>query len=121
MSPNVFHMLYQTHAHSWFWILLFSVISFVFIKKEKTKLQKVTRVLLRLVSAIMIVTGIAMLVTLHFPLAYVVKGIVAICMIGVIELILIRASKGIQTGPYWGLFILLLVLVLLLAFKVISF
>jgi peptidoglycan/LPS O-acetylase OafA/YrhL len=121
VSSNVVSMLVRTHADSWFWILIFFLLSYVFLRKEKTTLEKVAKGLFRLVSLVMVVTGIGMLIAFHFPATYVVKGILAILMLGVMEAILGMTKRGKKTGSYWILVIILFVLVLLLAMRVISF
>jgi hypothetical protein len=121
VSPNAVNMLQQIHGDSWFWILLFFVLSVLSIKKEKPMLKKVSGIALRLFSALMIVTGVGMVIAFQFPLTYVIKGILAIGMIGIMEAILMMTSKGKKTGPFWIVLIALLALVLLIAFGVLSF
>jgi hypothetical protein len=121
LSPNVAAMMFKTHSDSWFWIIIFFVLSFIFLKTGKNTLHKISQGLFRLFALIMIVSGIAQLVALHFPVAYVIKGVLAIVMIGVAEMIVAKAKRGKKTGSMWLVFIILLVLVLLLAYRVISF
>jgi len=121
MSPDAVAIMQQIHRDSWFWILLFFVLSFLLTKNGKTKFLKITHGLLRLVFIIMIVTGAGMLIAYKFPLAYMVKGVLAVLMIGVIEMVLGRVRRKERTGPLWGAFVFLLAMVLLIAFRVITF
>ncbi|MED0673201.1 DUF1516 family protein [Aneurinibacillus aneurinilyticus] len=121
MSPNVVTILQRIHTDSWFWILLFFVLSFLLLKAGKKTAKKIAHMLLRLIALIMIITGILMLVAYQFPIAYTLKGILAIAMFGVMEMILGMAARGKRTGPFWGVLIILVALVLLIAFRVLTF
>ncbi|WCK56589.1 DUF1516 family protein [Aneurinibacillus sp. Ricciae_BoGa-3] len=120
MSPNVLAMLFRTHSDSWFWIIIFFVLSLLFLKTGKTTLHKISQGLFRLISLIMIVSGIGQLIGLNFPVTYVIKGVLAIVMIGVAEMVIAKAKRGKRTGPFLAVFVILLALVLLLAYRVIS-
>lgn len=121
MSPDIVTILQRIHTDSWFWILLFFVLSFLLLKAGKRTPKKIVHMLLRLIALIMIVTGILMLVAYQFPIAYTVKGILAIAMVGVMEMILGMTAKGKRTGPFWATLIILVALVLLIAFRVLAF
>jgi hypothetical protein len=83
--------------------------------------QKITPMLLRFSYLVMLGTGIGMLFHLKFPLMYVVKGILAILLIGVMEMILGKAQRGERTLPLWILFAILIVLVPAIGYGFIRF
>jgi hypothetical protein len=120
LSQGMFNMFYHSHAGSWFLTILFFLLSYFFMSKGKLTVSKVIHMILRLFSLIMIATGVGMLIGLHFPLTYVVKGLLALILIGLMEMILVRSRKGKAVKPLWITFVIVLILVLLLGFKVIS-
>lgn len=118
MSPD---MLYHSHAGSWFFTLLFFAISYAMFKKGSMKPQKITHMILRLFFIIMILSGIGMLAAMQFPLVFIVKGVLAFILIGLMEMILTRSVKGKEAKSFWLPFAIVLILVLLMGFNVISF
>ncbi|WP_237088841.1 DUF1516 family protein [Paenibacillus larvae] len=70
----------------------------------------------------MLVSGIGMLINWGFPGKYLTKGILAILMIGVIEMIMGRTRRGQGKEPVtlgmWAAFVILLILILLIGFGV---
>ena len=68
--------------------------------------------LLRADYLLVIGTGITMIVEYGFLPITLVKGALAIALIGVMELILTRRSKGKPTGKLWPVFAVLLAAVL---------
>ncbi|MBE3593660.1 MAG: DUF1516 family protein [Candidatus Carbobacillus altaicus] len=78
-------------------------------------------VLLRLFYLVMIVSGVGMLIALQFPLFYIVKGLLAFVLIGMIEMVLARRKKGTVSPVQWGVLLILLVLVPLMGYQVIYF
>lgn len=119
MSDSLFNIFYQSHAGSWAFIFLLFLLSAIF------RRQKVTGMLLRLFYLIMLVSGIGMLIGLGFPLLYVVKGILAVLLIGIMEMILGRLKRGEANGGpmpvFWILLVVLGVVVPLMGYGVISF
>ncbi|MDM5197230.1 DUF1516 family protein [Fictibacillus enclensis] len=109
----MFNILLQSHSGSWAILVILFLITYF------TR-QKITLMLQRLFYLIMIVTGVGMLVQLHFPLHYVLKGILAIVLIGVMEMMVARKRKGNPMAAMWIVLIILLALVLLLAYNVIG-
>lgn len=110
-----FNMLYQSHAGSWAILILLFVASVAF------KRQKVTQMIARLFYLIMIGSGIGMLIQLNYPLMYVIKGILAILLIGMMEMIMGRTRKNQPTGTFWIIFVILLALVVCMGYGVIKF
>ena len=107
--------MYETfkmiHSSSWFFLLLVFFLSY-FLRN-----QKITLMLQRLVSVIMVISGIGLLVSLQFPAHYIVKGILAILLIAVMEMLIGRQKRGQATGVFWVICIILIVLVLVMGFS----
>lgn len=100
----------------WGLMLLLFILSLIFRK------QKITTMLLRLTYLIMVGTGIGMLVNLGFPIFYVIKGLIALVMIGMMEIIVGQAQKGARSAPIaWVIFILALILVPSMGYGLIHF
>ncbi|MBO0994606.1 MULTISPECIES: DUF1516 family protein [Bacillaceae] len=121
----MYNMLFQSHSGLWEITILLFIISFILLKMGKPKSKKITQMILRLFYVIMIISGLGMLITLNFPWLYVIKGILALWLIWMMELILsksvVRKENGPSTKSYWTQFIIALVLVVLIAAKIISF
>lgn len=112
-------MMYQTHVGSWAFLLTLFVLSYFF-------KNKVIHMILRLFYIIMIVSGGYMLfVTGGYPASFHLKALVAVTMVGLMEMIIVRRHKKGQTNrqllPFWVGIIALLTLLLLIAFDVIVF
>jgi hypothetical protein len=109
------------HAHITTWLLAI-ILFFVALglhKGGKSKGLKVVHMTLRLFYILTIGTGIWILSSLHsIDSLYVLKTIVGILVIGMMEMILVRAVKGKNTGMFWLLFIVFLIAVLYLGFQV---
>ncbi|SFE63861.1 Protein of unknown function [Bacillus sp. OV194] len=111
----MFNALLHTHSGSWAIMVILFLITYF------TKSQKITLMLQRLFYLIMIVTGVWMLSILHFPLTYVLKGVLAIVLIGVMEMLVARKRKGSPMPAMWIVLIILLVVIVLMGYGVISF
>lgn len=114
-------MFAHTHASSWFITLALFALSYAFLKGGKAKPQKITQMILRLFYIIMLVSGVGMLIVYRFPLVLVIKGILAIVLIGIMEMIITRGGKGQSISKYWLPFFIALALVLLIGFGAIRF
>lgn len=110
----MFNMFYQMHAGSWAILIILFLITYF------TKSQKITFMLQRLFYLIMIVSGVGMLVTLNFPLLYILKGVLAIVLIGLMEMLVTRKRKGNPMPAMWIVFIIVLAIILMIAFNVIG-
>ncbi len=75
----------------------------------------------RLFYLIMIISGVGMLVMLGFPLLYVFKGILAIMLIGFMEVIVGRRKRSESTKKFWIGAIVLLLVILAIGYNLISF
>ncbi|MCS7461275.1 DUF1516 family protein [Paenibacillus doosanensis] len=109
----MFNIFYQSHAGSWALMIILFILSVIFYR------QKVTQMILRLFYLIMLVSGIGMLTLLGFPLLYVIKGVLAIVLIGMMEMIVARRRRQQSAAPMWIVFVILLVLIVLLGYGVI--
>lgn len=99
------------HSSTWFFLLLLFFLSY-FLRNKK-----VTLMLLRLAAVLMVVSGVGLLVSLQFPGHYIVKGILAILLIAVMEMLIGRQKRGQSTGVFWVINIILIVLVVLMGFS----
>jgi hypothetical protein len=115
MDGNLFNIFFHSHEGSWLFVVIAFLLSAVF------QGQKVTPILLRIFYLIMLVTGVGMLGMLGFPAVFIIKGILAIILIGIMEMILGRQRRKKPTLALWILFVILLVVVVLMGFQVISF
>ncbi|MVP00202.1 MULTISPECIES: DUF1516 family protein [Paenibacillus] len=88
MSDKLLNIFVQSHAGSWAFIVILFIVSAIFYR------QKITPMILRLFYLIMVVSGVGMLIGYSFPAKYVVKGIIAIVVIGLMEMILGRMKRG---------------------------
>lgn len=98
-------MMLKVHM-MWGALVLLFVLS-LFLRK-----QKITVMLLRLTYVLMLATGIGMLVAIGFQLFYIAKGLLAIALIGVMEMITGKVRRG-QRAPIvlWILLVALFVVV----------
>jgi len=113
------YIAYQTHAGSWAFLILFFVLTYIFKKKYLS-------MILRLFFVLMVASGAYMIFgTGGYSSDYHTKALVAIIMIGFMEMILARRMKKNQSGkqllPFWIGIVVLLTVLLLIAFRVISF
>ncbi|KMM36338.1 DUF1516 family protein [Guptibacillus hwajinpoensis] len=111
----MYNILLQSHAGSWAILVLLLVVSYFAPK------QKITPMIQRLFYLIMIISGVGMLVMLGFPLLYVFKGILAIMLIGFMEVIVGRRKRSESTKKFWIGAIVLLLVILAIGYNLISF
>jgi len=112
MSETMFNILYQSHSGSWFILVLLVVISYIFSR------QKITPMILRLFYLIMLISGIGMLYAMDFPGKFILKGILAIALIAVSEMLLGRKKRRQPHAILWVVWVVILVVVALLGFDV---
>ncbi|RYL95060.1 DUF1516 family protein [Sporolactobacillus sp. THM7-4] len=109
----MFSFLLHIHSSMWGIMVLLFILSYAFYR------QKGWSMALRLAYLIMIVTGSWML-TLHgFPWKFVLKGILALVLIGLMEMTLAKRRKRESTFLMWILLIVILMVILLIGFEVI--
>lgn len=111
----MFNIFYQSHAGSWLLMVILFILSVIF------QNQKITVMIQRLFYLIMLVSGIGMLAILGFPLLFVIKGILAIILIGIMEMIVARRRRKQPTAPMWIVFVIALIVIVLIGYGVISF
>lgn len=107
-------VLLQIHSGSWGILIILFLISVIFPK------QKISLMLQRLFYLVMLVTGVWMLTLMHFPKQYDIKGILALILMATMELIVANRSRGRRTIIAWILFVVLLIVILLLAYKIVK-
>ncbi len=73
----------------------------------------------RLFYLIMIISGVGMLAMIGFPLLYILKGILAIMLIGFMEVIVGRRKRSESTKKYWIAVIVLLLIILSIGYDLI--
>ncbi|RYL94062.1 DUF1516 family protein [Sporolactobacillus sp. Y61] len=103
------------HIHSGVWgimILLF-ILSFAFNR------QKGWSMALRLTYLIMLVTGVWMLVLIHFPILFVIKGVLALILIGLMEMALAKRNRHQSAVWLMILFVIDLIFILLIGYEII--
>lgn len=94
--------------------MMWGAMVLLFILSLILRKQKITVMLLRLSYLLMLGTGIGMIVNIFkasgFQLFYLLKGLLAVGLIGMMEMVVTRVQKGVRVAP-----VLWIVLVLLLA------
>lgn len=108
------------HVTTWFLTLLLFVVSYVMLVQGKEKAQKITHMILRLFSLLVLATGGLMLSLYQFASQAVVKSIFGIAVLFFIEFILVRGKKGKPVSLFWGLFAVSLALVLYYGYVVLG-
>lgn len=109
--------LFHTHADTWIVALLLFIISYILLKNNKLKAQKITHMILRLFFVIMFLSGLGLVITYKFMLIAIVKMLVGIWLIASMELILVKGRKGEPTGGFWVQFIISLIAVLVIGYR----
>lgn len=113
----------HSHVSSWSIALILFLSAFLLESTGRKKISKILQNVLRVFYILILITGIALLVLLKFPLAFVIKAFLAIWLIYSMEMILVRQSKGLLEGRskamLWLQFFVSLVLVLLIGYHII--
>ncbi|WP_062047950.1 DUF1516 family protein [Bacillus sp. JCM 19034] len=124
MSQSLINIFYEAHRGSWAILLILFVVAFLLYKLRKDIGAKIVHMITRLFYIIMLVSGIGTLIGYQFPVVLIVKGILALILIYVMEMILVRTKKNTlqqQAGIYLGAFALITIIVVLMGFGVIRF
>ncbi|GAK11895.1 YisL family protein [Geomicrobium sp. JCM 19039] len=117
----MFDMFFASHQGSWAFVAALFIVAYFLFTSHKNKPGKILHMILRLFFIIMLVSGVGMLFEMGWPLVYIVKGILAVVMIGLMEMSLGKAKRGENgMGAFIGV-IVLLVIVALMGFNVITF
>ncbi|MBM7644127.1 membrane protein implicated in regulation of membrane protease activity [Scopulibacillus daqui] len=109
-----FNALIHMHGDSWAILVILFLLSVIF------KKQKITLWLQRLFYIVMIVSGVAMLAKFGWPGLFIMKGILALILIGLMEMIVVRTKKQKPAAVFWILFIIILIIILLIGYQVIG-
>ena len=118
---NNLDILKYTHEGSWIFVAILFFLTVFLYKKSSKKSATITQMILRIFYLLMILSGLGMIIAFNFPLFYTTKGIIAVVMVGFMEVCCGRLAKN---APYFTLFIvstILLIVVLLMGFRVITF
>lgn len=107
------HVLLQIHNITWMAMAVLFVISLIAYR------QKAWSMVLRLSYVVMLVTGIWMLIRTHFPVVYDIKGILALLLIGLMEMALGRRQKHKPVALSLLFVVIDLILILLIGYKII--
>ncbi|MGO4888548.1 DUF1516 family protein [Anaerobacillus sp. MEB173] len=104
--------LLHTHVLTWFLALVFFIVSYFLFKAGKQKGQRITHMILRLMFILVFLSGGSLVFALGFSVSSIIKGVLAIWLLSLMELILVKSVKGkISGGYYWIQFIIALVAV----------
>ncbi|PLR97666.1 YisL family protein [Bacillus sp. T33-2] len=110
----------MTHAHITAWVLAL-ILFFVALglhKSGKEKGFKVTHMILRVLYLLVLATGFMILFDLYkISMLYILKTAVGLWVIVMMELILNKTKTRTKTSVLWVQFIIALVLVLFLGFR----
>ncbi|MFT9426299.1 MAG: DUF1516 family protein [Sporolactobacillus sp.] len=101
-----------THAYTWPIMIVCFVFALIWQK------QRIWRMILRLTYIVMIVSGAILLGYTHFPPMLMLKGILAILLIGLMEMLLARRDKHKSLALFSLLAALVLALILLIGYRV---
>lgn len=113
----------MVHAHDFGWLVMIILffVSFGLSNGGKEKGAKITSMILRVFYLVAIGTGATMLVQYNFPTFYAIKGLIAIILIGMMEIILAKTRRSEKAGAFWLFFVILLVVVILMGLGIIKF
>ncbi|GAE31171.1 DUF1516 family protein [Alkalihalobacillus hemicellulosilyticus] len=124
MSQTLINIFYESHRGSWTILIILFIVAFFLYKAQKNKGATVVHMITRLFYLIMLVSGIGTLIGYQFPVVLIVKGILALVLIYVMEMILVRTKKntlGDKAGVYWIALVVISLIVILMGFGVIRF
>ncbi|WYP25629.1 DUF1516 family protein [Alkalihalobacillus sp. FSL W8-0930] len=122
-----YSMFYQSHAGSWAIMILLFLVAYFLFRWGKPKGSKIVYMIVRLLYVIMLASGIGLLV-LRFNSysnfgdfasanwSFLIKGVLAIMLIGIMEVIMGKTKRTEQTGSVWIVFIVLTAVVVALGY-----
>lgn len=106
------------HITAWLLALILFVIALILNKNGKAKGFKVVQMILRVLYLLIIITGGMLLFsTSHIGLLYILKAAVGLWIIGLFEMILMKAAKKDSSVSLRIQFVIAFLLVLYLGFK----
>ncbi|QOY35042.1 YisL family protein [Anaerobacillus isosaccharinicus] len=115
---------YHPHAYFWMVLIVLFLMTFYLYRANIAKGAKITHMVVRLLYVIMVGTGITLLYLIQFPATHILKAVIAIILVYSMEMILVKTKKGFSQKmltSYWLIFLVTLVVVILLGYRVISF
>ncbi|GAF64042.1 DUF1516 family protein [Alkalihalobacillus trypoxylicola] len=117
-------MFSHLHASSWAIMILLFFITYFLIKGGKAKAGKILHMVLRLFYVVMVVSGGYLLFSMFqygFPTTFFIKALLALVLIGMMEMILTKTKKNTLNKPllYWLIFIITVIIVPLIGLRVI--
>jgi len=107
---ELYDILIAAHQGSWALLIIAFLITFTLYRTRKITGGTVVKMILRLFYLVMIISGAGLLALNGFPVYYLIKTIIALVVIGFMEMALEQAKQGKKK---WTGFIAALVLVLL--------
>ncbi|WCN39291.1 DUF1516 family protein [Aneurinibacillus uraniidurans] len=112
----------MVHIHTGLWslLLILFVLSFIILRLGNEQGYKILHMLTRLVMLLVIVSGFMLVSAYNFIPITLVKGSLALFLIGLMEMILLDAYKGERRPILWVLFIIDLLVVMYIGYKMIG-
>jgi len=105
------------HQGSWgFLFILFFITYYLYIKAKNKPAM-----ILRLFYVIMLFSGIGLVIAYNFVIFYVIKGLIAVIMVALMEISCVRVKKGKKNLYAFYSGSILLIVVILMGYRVISF
>ncbi|PIC81907.1 YisL family protein [Sporosarcina sp. P1] len=108
-----------THMHIFTWVVGIVLFLVAASMANGTKGKKITHMILRLFYVLIIITGAALFFK-HMSIdsmVYGIKFVLGLLTIGFMEMVLVRGSKGKNTGLMWILFVIALLATMFVGFK----
>ncbi|PIC65946.1 hypothetical protein CSV78_15160 [Sporosarcina sp. P16a] len=108
-----------THMHIFTWVVGIVLFLVAASMANGTKGKKITHMILRLFYVLIIITGAALFFK-HMSIdsmLYGIKFVLGLLTIGFMEMVLVRGSKGKNTGLMWILFVIALLATMFVGFK----
>ncbi|BAU27896.1 uncharacterized protein DUF1516 [Aneurinibacillus soli] len=106
------------HIHTGLWALLLVlfVLSFVMLRIGNERGYNILHMLARLIMLLVVASGFMLVSAYNFIPITLLKGALAIVLIGIMEMILIRTHKGERNATLWVLFIIDLLAVMYIGY-----
>ncbi|MEH6944164.1 YisL family protein [Bacillus sp. JJ722] len=109
----------MTHMHITAWVaaIVLLIVAASLLKKGNQQSYKTTHMILRVVYLLLIATGGMLLIGITITPEYVGKIVLGIVVIGLMEMVLVRMSKGKNVTVLWVLLIVALIVIIALGFR----
>jgi hypothetical protein len=120
LHKEVLSLELQVHVYSWTITLILFVLSFILVKADKPKPQKILHMILRLFYIITLLTGIGLVVSYNFWGPTLIKGALGILLMVLMEMILVKSRDGERTGWLSLAFVVDILLVFYFGYAVIG-